>query len=757
MAGLVSGFVGDCQNAWAPVEEGMLFQGVSQKSGPAFPQLGGLALVLVLAGAALPGCSRQERAKSGGEGSDGGKPAESATLVAVRELTEGRAVKAVWLEETAAEGAPMARQIFAFDAAGKGSGMARLGGESGDLARPLVSADGEGVVVTRLGISKTESGFSYSPQVLWQPWDGGPAKPLGAGMAVDVWNNPADGAAYIYAVESLLPSTQGSRLTGETLVRFRVDKPEDREIVWTESALGAEEFQLSRDGRRAAGVFPFPKAAMANLDDRTLTPLASGAWTAMAADDSYAVAVLDGTRKRLKILAPNLNPGWELTFAGADGWPETGGAIHHPQWTNDARILVFTGPFENDTAGADVRLMRLRPDLRKVEKIARLTESRRALSPSVWVESGGAQPAELPQEPVIIPKKELKPWPSTEDGLVFAWESARREKPLPMAPASLKPHGFATVGRFFGMNLSGGWYQADAAAAEKIGQSCAASNAWSMELILTERTTLTPVSVRLAALILNDGREAFALYRVDRKLVLRVLLGGTPDRPAVVYPVVLTNLAIESDRPVQVLMSLRNNRLSCWVDGQMMKDFSLESSGLAAWGAGKLSFGDAQPYGTPWTGWMERVAVFSRALSYEECRESAETAAQWLEGRTRPTRSKVQAKLLALPAAPANAHSAGGTENGDRLALSAWEVEQVFMGQVEEKRIAVADWDQLSGAMVPPRLPEVGKSMELWLETWEDHPELENIPERAAALAGGMPRYFLARPLQPPPVNPAPR
>lgn len=731
----------------------MLFQGVIRKRRNIFPLLGGLALAL--AGIGTPGCSRQKPAQSGGAGPDGGKPAESSALAAVRELTEGRAVRAVWLEETAAQGGPMARQIFALDAAGKGSGIARLGGETGDLARPLVSADGEGVVVTRLGISKTESGFSYSPQVLWQPWDGGPAKPLGGGMAVDVWKNPADGASYIYAVESLLPPAQGARLTGQKLVRFRADKPEDREIVWTESALGAEEFQLSRDGHRAAGVFPFPKAALANLDDRTLTPLASGTWTAIAADDSYASAVLDGTRKRLKILAPNFNNGWELTIAGAEGWTEAGGAIHHPRWTNDAMILAFTGPFDNDVAGSDVRLMRLRPDLRKVQRIAPLTEGRRALSPSVWVEGGGAQPSELPQEPVVVPKKELKPWPWTEDGLVFAWESARREKPLPMAPVSLEPHGFATVGRFFGMNLSGGWYEADAAAAAKVGRDCAASDAWSMELILTERTTLTPVSVRLAALMLEGGREAFALYRVDRKLVLRVLLGGTPERPAVVYPVVLTNLAIESDRPVQVLMSLRNNRLSCWVDGQMMKDFLLESSGLAAWGAGKLIFGDAQPYGTPWTGWMERVAIFSRALSDEECRQSAETAAQWLEGRTRPTRSKVQAKLLELPAAASASDSTGGREKGDRLALSAWEVEQVFMGQVEPKRIAVADWDQISGGAVPSRLPEVGKSIELWLETWEDHPELENIPERAAPLAGGMPRYFLARPLAPPPFNPA--
>lgn len=694
-------------------------------------------------GPVLTGCSRQPKKRVPP------KPVEPAAAAALKDLTGGRAVSAVWLEETAAkEGDPMARQVFVYHAPDH-QGIRRLGSEAGDLARPLVSADGKGVVFTRLGISKTDSGLSFAPQILWQDWDGGAASPLGAGMAVDVWKNPADGAIYIYAVETLLPSAQ-LRLTGEKLVRFRADKPEDREILWTATPLNAEQFQLSRDGRRAAGAFPFPKAGLANLEDQTFTPLAPGAWAGLAPDDSYAVAVLDGSRKRLRCFAPNLNPGWELTLAGTDGWPE--GGILHPRWSNDPRLLTFTGPYPEEAPAADVCLLRLRDDLRRVEKVVRLTEGRKALTPSVWVENGGAQPSTLPQEPVVVPKPVKKPWPGTEDGLVFAWESMRtdREKPLPMAPAALKPGGFATTGRHFEMNLSGGWYEADDAAAAKIAQACAASNAWSMELMLTERTTQPPVSVRLAALIQADGRENFALYRVDRKLVLRVLLGGAPERPAVVYPVILTNLAIEGDRPVQVLISLRNNRLSCWVDGQMMKDFELESSGLAAWGPGKLTFGDPRPYGTPWTGWMERVAVYSRALGDDECRAAAANASQWIEGRTRPTRSKVQAKLIESPD-PAPTGAAGGGA-GDEIAVSIWEVEQVFMGQVDEKRIAVGQWSQLRGTPVPMVMPEAGKGAELWLESWEDHPELEIPAVRAGPPSAGLPRYFLGKPLAPPPV-----
>ena len=266
-----------------------------------------------------------------------------------------------------------------------------------------------------------------------------------------------------------------------------------------------------------------------------------------------------------------------------------------------------------------------------------------------------------------------------------------------------------------------------------------------MELILTERQTPPPVSVRLAAFMLNDGREAFALYRVDRKLVLRLLLGGTPDKPAQVHPVILSNLAIEADRPVHVALALRNNLLACWLDGQMQKDFQLDSSGLAAWGAGQLIFGDPTPYGSPWSGSFERVAIYSRALGDDEIREAAALAAQAVETRTRPTRHKIKAILVALPQlSPSSAPNQLGT--------SLWDVQQVSSGGMEIRRIAVSAWTRLQGRAVPSSWPAPGQPMELTLDSAGDHPELEGIPAvEAPGLDEETPRYFNAVPLTPPP------
>ena len=529
------------------------------------------------------------------------------------------------------------------------------------------------------------------------------------------------------------------RLEGEKLLRFLPASPDEREIIWTATPVGAEQFQMSRDGRRAVGLFPFPKAGLANLTDQTLSPLAAGGWPAGASDDSYATAILDGSRRRLRCVAPNLDPGWELTFVGAPGWSD--GGLLHPRWSNDPTLLVFTGPHVAEDGVADIALGRLRPDLRRIEQVVRLTEGRRALSPDLWVENGGSVQSSLPQQPAVAPRPQPAPWPSAADHLVFAWDHAQRPAPVAAAAASLKPQGFATWGRYHSMDPSGGWFAADPAVAAKLGASAAAASAWSMELILTERPAAPPLSVRLAALMLDDGREAFALYRVDRKLVLRVLLGGTAERPAHVYPVILTNLAIESDRPVHLLLSLRNNRLSCWLDGQVGQEFQLPSSGLAAWGPGQLSFGDPQPYGTPWSGTLDRVAMWSRALGSDEARQAAEVAQAWMSTRTRPARLKLKATLAALPTPPSPLPD-------QLLGLSIWDVQQVFMGQLEAKRIAVADWTRLQGQPVPSTLPAVGQTIDFYLEPWEDHEELANIPAAAAPGALGLPIYFLSRPLR---------
>ena len=172
----------------------------------------------------------------------------------------------------------------------------------------------------------------------------------------------------------------------------------------------------------------------------------------------------------------------------------------------------------------------------------------------------------------------------------------------------------------------------------------------------------------------------------------------------------------------------------------MQKDFQLASSGLSAWGPGSLSFGDPQPFGTPWSGSIDRVAMWSRALGDDEIRESAETALQWMETRTRVPAKKLKATLTATAAPPSP-----GPLPDDLLSVSVFEVGQVLMGQVEGKRIGVATWSRLHGRDVPSTLPTPGQLGDLTLEAWDDHPELEAVPRATAPGAADLPLYFSPR------------
>ena len=305
-------------------------------------------------------CSRSPEGTTAGQ-SKASLPAQLADLTPV---TGARAARLVWLEEEAIPASPPAapagvapRRVFAYDAA-DGLAIRALTPNAADYARPLLSGDGKTILYTRLHTQQDGEKTTYAPEIILQPWGGAP-RSLGPGMAVDLGLDPDTGREYIYATETLLPGNP-LRLTGEKLLRFLPDKPDEREIIWTATPIGTEQFQLSRDSRRAAGCFPFPKAGIADLTTQTFTTLAAGSWPAGAPDDSYAAAILDGSRRRLRFFAPNLDPGWELTFMGAPGWQD--GGLLHPRWSNDPGILIFTGPHQGNETTGDLAIVQFSDD-----------------------------------------------------------------------------------------------------------------------------------------------------------------------------------------------------------------------------------------------------------------------------------------------------------------------------------------------------------------------------------------------------------
>ena len=650
-------------------------------------------------------------------------PVMAIEAVTMEALTGGRPWKLAWL-------AGNGDQLMALDPAGEPREL--LSGR-GRLAKPLIAADGSSVIVTRLAVTEQTDGNSHDPEILSIPWTGGTARSLGSGMAIAIWPGTTPDSPFVYAFAAL-SSTKRGTLTGETIVRFHPAKPEEREIVWSERSASPDNFQLSRDGRRACGLFPWPQAGLADLNSQTWTGVGHGAWPTLAPDNSYALLLLDGSRKQLRCYVPLVDPGWKLNLAEVPTL--SGGGINHLRWSNDATIITFTGPWDDEGKGdARIQAVRLRPDLKSLEAVhvAAVTAGNPD-SPDLWISGTATSLTSLPQtpQPEEKPASAAAAWPTPRDGLTFAWD--RRGSPHDPA---LK--GMAFYGPGGAVNVSAGLAEFPAAATAPLFDAVRKSGSWSLECLVTERRSIPPLSVRLLSLRNEDGSDAAALYRVDGKLVLRTLTGGRNGSPATQERFILTSMFIEDDRPFSLVITSRNKRIACYVDGQLMREFTTDAAGCDAWKAGRFHLGDNQPYGSPWSGSMERVAFYSRELGKEEVEEAWQQTSAQLASRTRPTRNLVKAKLLEWPDLPDAAQLAAAPA---WLQATVWEVEQVYTGAMTDKRITRLHWAVLDGKPVPRPDIKVGQSMEFSLEPASDHPETGEARLHNAVSPGDLPVWI---------------
>ena len=410
-------------------------------------------------------------------------PVMAIEAVTMEALTGGRPWKLAWL-------AGNGDQLMVLDPSGEPREL--LSGR-GRLAKPLISADGSSVVVTRLAVTEGTDGNSLDPEILSIPWTGGTARSLGSGMAIAIWPGTTPESPFVYAFAALSATKRGA-LTGETIVRFHPAKPEEREIIWSERSASPDNFQLSRDGSRACGLFPWPQAGLADLTSQKWTGVGHGSWPTLAPDDSYAMLLLDGSRKQLRCYVPQVDPGWKLNLAEMPTL--SGGGINHLRWSNDATIITFTGPWDDEGKGdARIQAVRLRPDLKSLEAVhVSAITAGNPDSPDLWVSGSATSLTSLPQapQPEEKPAAAAPAWPTHRDGLTFAWD----HRGSPHDPV-LK--GMAFYGPGGAVNVSAGLAEFPAAATAPGFEAVQKSGSWSLECLVTERRSIPPLSVRSMA------------------------------------------------------------------------------------------------------------------------------------------------------------------------------------------------------------------------------------------------------------------
>jgi hypothetical protein len=281
------------------------------------------------------------------------------------------------------------------DTFGVGSGFRLMGLDTDDglgireivpgplaARKPMLTPDGQRVVFTdfvdgRVGVVN---------------WDGTGRRYVADGVAADVLTDPGTGRTWVYAVTG--PVDPERSFSGTTLVRFDLDRPGTPELVWDQTAVAVDNFQVSDDGRYAAGQFPWPDAGFADLREGTWTKFADGCWTSLAPDGSNVAWVFDGAHRGLIFQDPASGAKWTVPINQAPGLG--GFEVYHPRWANQRRFFSMSGPYaEGEGAnrigrrgtGVEIYVGRFSADFQRVERWVQITANGLPdFFPDLWID-----------------------------------------------------------------------------------------------------------------------------------------------------------------------------------------------------------------------------------------------------------------------------------------------------------------------------------------------------------------------------------
>jgi hypothetical protein len=286
------------------------------------------------------------------------------------------------------------------DTFGRGDGFRLMGLDTDDghgireilpgplaCRKPLLTPDGQRVVFTDFPRGR----------VVVVDWEGTNRRDVADGYATDVWTDPETGRTWVYAITGPMPD---ATFAGKPVIRFDLDRPEVRETVWDHTQVTLDNFQVSDDGRHAAGLFPWPHAGIADLHQGTWAPIGQGCWTSLAPDMSGVAWFFDGAHRHLIFEDRVGRATWKVPLHLSPG--VSGFEVYHPRWANHRQFFSMSGPYkggEGDNrigaAGREVEIYagRFSADLRRVERWVKVTTDEQPdFFPDLWVD-----PASPPQ------------------------------------------------------------------------------------------------------------------------------------------------------------------------------------------------------------------------------------------------------------------------------------------------------------------------------------------------------------------------
>ncbi|MDD5482128.1 MAG: hypothetical protein PHP98_00540 [Kiritimatiellae bacterium] len=644
----------------------------------------------------------------------------------------GRA-RLVWCQD-AGDGADVGAQgtnlyLMGFDT-DDGRGARSILAERANYAKPMFAPDGERVVFSRWQEQK----------IYTVNFDGSGLKPLADGFAMAVWRNARSKTDWVYA--GTVIDVDNSLVNN--IRRFRLDKPEVSESVWTKTPHNIDNFQLSADGGFASGLFPWPSCGLAELPDREWTKYAEGCWPSLSPDNERLLWVFDGAHRNLCFFRTKTGARWAVNISHAPG---IGGfEVYHPRWSNSPRFFTMTGPYKMGGGdnriraggkGIEIYLGKFAPDFRKIERWIRVTHNEYGdFFPDLWVSSRGktaAAEASAAPEADGLKKTQKAPagaaWPGSLEELVFLWQNRSKANAFtePISQTSrvcrVEAKGRARYGRHFEMAPSGGAFIADENT-DELKKRVMERQQLAVEIMLTpggnEGKELLPIVGHAA----RSGGWNFLIAQKGRRLVFQIRAGR--DQP----PNVVSLGAPAGDGPCHVVVSCLASNVTCYLNGEQAGYH--EPVWAGPWEDGEIVFGNELRAEYPvnggeaekgWRGLIENVALYARWIGLEEVREKYKTITAASGARGQIPFLSVKAELISAPVVPAPASIAPYRR---ALLIGHYRIREIMEGNCPEREIMAATWSILDGQTLSGAgRSSPGRIFRMSLEPFSDHPELE--------------------------------
>ena len=650
---------------------------------------------------------------------------EQADRLSLRELT-GAPARAVWIQDRGA-GDDLHQKgnnhaLMAYDTE---TGRTRTLWAPGDqIKRPILSPDGTYVVFSRW----------RDGTIFRMPFEGGSPQRLGTGTALDVWRDPATGRDWLYVavVRSKNPDAPYRRI-----VRFPIDDPKQVEELWRRADVSTDSVQVSRDGSRIGGMFPWPKGMVLNTRDGSVAQLGRGCWSSLAPDNSYLFWTFDGAHRNVYVHTVDGAERWRVPVNTIPGG--AGRKMYHPRWSNHARFMALSGPYDTEggrlsarkaAPGVEIWVGRFDERMERIEAWAQVTDNAIGdYTPDLWVAGGETFSVEragrTPTAAVVAPPL-ADQWPGTEEGLVFRWSHANMRNVVP-DPAGgdeieceVVPLGGGRLTPAYALDIRNGSYVAPGAGA-RIVAACKASNELAVEATLRARGVEVGGPARIIALSQRIGNANFVLGQERDRLVFRLRTpdsgtdGSANDSQVDLGPVA-------PGQALHLIVSYRDGELAVYRDGNPVRVPQQLRGGFDGWESAELHLGDESSRDRTWDGEMDGIAISSRFIGAEEARRRSELNRARVGDRREPETTRVRARAAEVTPVPALGDIAPYRR---ALALAVYELDPKHAAIDGSRTVQVYHWIFLDGEPVPGAMPRLGEWRDLVLQRSEAHPQLE--------------------------------